>query len=102
QEDRRAGHAPCRLLLPHIFLFFFFKQKTAYEIRTVTGVQTCALPIYDDLNDSPGLRWNERIVQVVIQAILEPPEARFVGQAAARSEERRVGKESRCLWWAEE
>jgi len=26
-------------------LFFFFKQKTAYEIG-VTGVQTCALPIY--------------------------------------------------------
>src|SRR6059058_6337856 len=29
-------------------LFFFFKQKTAYEIRYVTGVQTCALPIYLD------------------------------------------------------
>src|SRR3712207_5187380 len=26
--------------------FFFFKQKTAYEIFGVTGVQTCALPIY--------------------------------------------------------
>src|SRR5258708_24342984 len=26
-------------------LFFFFKQKTAYEIDLVTGVQTCALPI---------------------------------------------------------
>src|SRR3712207_3792495 len=26
--------------------FFFFKQKTAYEILGVTGVQTCALPIY--------------------------------------------------------
>src|SRR5215467_4235437 len=25
--------------------FFFFKQKTAYEI-TRTGVQTCALPIF--------------------------------------------------------
>src|SRR6266536_5217603 len=25
--------------------FFFFKQKTAYEIPLVTGVQTCALPI---------------------------------------------------------
>src|SRR2546430_7223685 len=25
----------------------FFKQKTAYEILTVTGVQTCALPICD-------------------------------------------------------
>src|SRR5438874_8315019 len=26
-------------------LFFFFKQKTAYEVLYVTGVQTCALPI---------------------------------------------------------
>ena len=26
-------------------VFFFFKQKTAYEIADVTGVQTCALPI---------------------------------------------------------
>src|SRR2546425_2476280 len=30
--------------------FFFFKQKTAYEIKLVTGVQTCALPIF------PGVR----------------------------------------------
>src|SRR3712207_8835800 len=26
-------------------IYFFFKQKTAYEILAVTGVQTCALPI---------------------------------------------------------
>src|SRR3712207_8542919 len=26
--------------------FFFFKQKTAYEILAWTGVQTCALPIF--------------------------------------------------------
>src|SRR3546814_9525861 len=26
-------------------LFFFFKQKTAYELRISAGVQTCALPI---------------------------------------------------------
>src|SRR3712207_3748702 len=26
-------------------ILFFFKQKTAYEILAVTGVQTCALPI---------------------------------------------------------
>ena len=25
---------------------FFFKQKTAYEMTDVTGVQTCALPIW--------------------------------------------------------
>src|SRR3712207_4479371 len=29
-----------------LLFFFFFKQKTAYEILGVTGVQTCALPIY--------------------------------------------------------
>src|SRR3712207_4404376 len=27
------------------FVVFFFKQKTAYEILALTGVQTCALPI---------------------------------------------------------
>src|SRR5205809_4737514 len=34
-------------LVTHIisFFFFFFKQKTAYEMVAVTGVQTCALPI---------------------------------------------------------
>src|SRR5689334_24807450 len=29
----------------NIQLFFFFKQKTAYEMELWTGVQTCALPI---------------------------------------------------------
>src|SRR3546814_7800587 len=30
----------------HVVNFFFFKQKTAYEMRISDGVQTCALPIY--------------------------------------------------------
>src|SRR3546814_7823519 len=29
--------------------FFFFKQKTAYDMRISDGVQTCALPILDGL-----------------------------------------------------
>src|SRR6184192_2048790 len=33
---------------------FFFKQKTAYEIRLVTGVQTCALPISVPVQVSAG------------------------------------------------
>src|SRR6266496_6004968 len=33
------------LELMAVLSFFFFKQKTAYEILYVTGVQTCALPI---------------------------------------------------------
>ena len=32
---------------------FFFKQKTAYEIDPVTGVQTCALPIWRNLAYAP-------------------------------------------------
>src|SRR2546425_8293133 len=37
-------YCECRLC-DLITIFFFFKQKTAYEIKLVTGVQTCALPI---------------------------------------------------------
>src|SRR3546814_10204059 len=29
-----------------VCVFFFFKQKTAYEMRISDGVQTCALPIF--------------------------------------------------------
>src|SRR3546814_7462363 len=32
-----------------MYVFFFFKQKTAYEMPLVTGVQTCALPISESL-----------------------------------------------------
>src|SRR5256886_8522184 len=47
---RRCGRSEIRVQCPRrawteIASVFFFKQKTAYEILTVTGVQTCALPI---------------------------------------------------------
>src|SRR6266516_7413253 len=35
-----------------MFLFFFFQAEDGIRDRTVTGVQTCALPIFD--------RWVER------------------------------------------
>src|SRR5256885_3263990 len=38
------------------FFFFFFKQKTAYEITRWTGVQTCALPISRNRRRGDGLR----------------------------------------------
>src|SRR5260221_4430401 len=93
-------------------MFLFFKQKTAYEIHCVTGVQTCALPIWiheanriaaaevavsrDDLKKAE----NQVALQVhtLYYGILI---ARLQKQAAqqqstyARSEERRVGKECR-------
>src|SRR3712207_8764768 len=38
-------------------VFFFFKQKTAYEILALTGVQTCALPIFDPFKDYHDAGW---------------------------------------------
>src|SRR6056300_1634726 len=35
-----------------LYIFFFFKQKTAYEISEWTGVQTCALPIRSEEHTS--------------------------------------------------
>ena len=40
-----------------VVFFFFFKQKSAYDVPLVTGVQTCALPIYRDRSvGQAGLR----------------------------------------------
>src|SRR5207249_8237585 len=67
---------------------FFFQAEDGIRDRNVTGVQTCALPIFAACAKH------------------------FVGYGAAeggrdynsveiseRSEERRVGKECRWLWW---
>src|SRR3712207_9593084 len=99
-----------------VALRFFFKQKTAYEIIGVTGVQTCALPI--------STEFETRYTLAFVRAVLPPAPARVleVGcgggelaaaladggytvvaldadtgrvEAARSSEERRVGKECR-------
>src|SRR5690349_25148198 len=100
------------------FLFFFsFKQKTAYEILYVTGVQTCALPIWI-LHDRG--RQEVRPAHVILVHRLEQSldvgslEAADIAgclvdvlrrrtdehesREALRSEERRVGKECRSRW----
>src|SRR5947207_707184 len=67
---------------------FFFQAEDGIRDHCVTGVQTCALPIYcrqtePDLGDGDN------------QCFEEPAEARLT----PRSEERRVGKECRYRWW---
>src|SRR5438270_10256281 len=91
-----------------IFCFFFFQAEDGIRDLTVTGVQTCALPI-------SNLAAGAEVVDGVIDNgdnlcpggkvcfngyCLSKEEA---GDAAAamepvRSEERRVGKEWRCRW----
>src|SRR5256886_7392159 len=101
------------LLLDYVlfFLFFFFQAEDGIRDLTVTGVQTCALPISSVDRLGPG-----RLVQGGGQArrAVGNREHRGIGQelarelrlpacqrlrlAAQRSEERRVGEEWRSRW----
>src|SRR2546430_3172480 len=69
------------------FSLFFLQAEDGIRDLTVTGVQTCALPISWDLEFLWSLdfgAWNFR--------------RRCQRQKKARSEERRVGKECRSRW----
>src|SRR5437762_4453558 len=82
------------------FFFFFFQAEDGIRDTSVTGVQTCALPI-SDRDDAPGgaAEWadqgidadrTERPDRLHRQRQSDPP--------PDRSEERRVGKECRTRW----
>src|SRR3989475_9625288 len=81
------------------FLFFFFFQaEDGIRDLTVTGVQTCALPILlvvgEAIETGRGLFRHRRRAH---RAGAGGP-ARQIGMGAERSEERRVGKECRSRW----
>src|SRR6266478_4943266 len=66
---------------------FFFQAEDCIRDLTVTGVQTCALPIY------PGDRLRARVHSGLrLRAVDVVPDRQD------RSEERRVGKECRSRW----
>src|SRR5436305_11602847 len=62
---------------------FFFQAEDGIRDADVTGVQTCALPIFLRRLQAPLRARRER---------------QSVGAEPHRSEERRVGKECRCRW----
>src|SRR5438128_12170923 len=67
-------------------VFFFFQAEDGIRDATVTGVQTCALPISAyPICVANRIRW------------ASPPERLPEGRLR-RSEERRVGKEWRTRW----
>src|SRR5258708_14355298 len=92
----------------HFTVFFFFQAEDGIRDDLVTGVQTCALPIYEqrfaaqaasrdaDLTQARTLlRSNELATEAErrTKAVLQSQETQLV-----RSEERRVGKECRSRW----
>src|SRR5437867_5072307 len=85
-----------------ICFFFFFQAEDGIRDRTVTGVQTCALPIFPyfqeaielfrtRLGTGPGKPTDEQLSELLQTA----ESAVSCLSRLKRSEERRVGKECR-------
>src|SRR5256885_11244545 len=95
-----------------MFVFFFFQAEDGIRDYKVTGVQTCALPIFilssEKRRQAAVLHKNLRWARNVRRATwpLGPDGGRAFATAACRSfslstvrsEERRVGKEGRSRW----
>src|SRR5206468_6420433 len=92
-----------------IVFFFFFQAEDGIRDLIVTGVQTCALPIWDvvtQLVQRAAHRARGDRAGVLAVGVEERHDARSTRSASIprttrRSEERRVGKECRARWAAE-
>src|SRR5437762_8543362 len=89
------------------FFFFFFQAEDGIRDTSVTGVQTCALPICPVLDSLSRSSWSFRApralgsstdaLRVGAHELLAGTFLMYV--SPVRSEERRVGKECRGRWW---
>src|SRR5437016_13281789 len=81
-----------------LFFFFFFQAEDGIRDWSVTGVQTCALPIWE------GRRFEDEPEDAAEQVgparigLSEHDLGRLRVRSVHRSEERRVGKECRSRW----
>src|SRR2546423_9120473 len=81
------------------FEFFFFQAEDGIRDKLVTGVQTCALPIFPHARHREGGAAHRRPLPrggAPLHAPLQLPA--LLGRGDGRSEERRVGKECRSRW----
>src|SRR6266853_2388861 len=78
-----------------IFFFFFFQAEDGIRDLTVTGVQTCALPISRAWKPA---RTKGCCSRRPTSACVRRPRTRRRAPRPLRSEERRVGKECRSRW----
>src|SRR3712207_7230811 len=85
------------------FVFFFFQAEDGIRDIGVTGVQTCALPIYERTPPYRELSTSTSISQYRDICIIGGWRIRMSlrcdnSSPTRRSEERRVGKECRSRW----
>src|SRR2546430_305764 len=95
-------------------IFFFFQAEDGIRDLTVTGVQTCALPICSAMSrfamilrretSAGSTRLGGAITSCRMPSIryliprVPSPGSMWMSEAPRRSEERRVGKECRSRW----
>src|SRR5438309_10354250 len=86
------------------FFFFFFQAEDGIRDGTVTGVQTCALPILTSPSAPSGVALegaDGEVTGQILQLLRLLPTDPCVlcrEMISSRSEERRVGKECRSRW----
>src|SRR5438552_11744705 len=84
-----------------VCFFFFFQAEDGIRDDLVTGVQTCALPIWPHVHLQAAARRQvprRRRDHRGGRAVQRRPHPRPEEGRGGRSEERRVGKECRSRW----
>src|SRR2546430_2343946 len=93
----------CSWVTLKVIVLFFFQAEDGIRDLTVTGVQTCALPILRQRRDHErqvlGLSRSQN-PQAQFPLLVDPTAQRRCSRQRInlRSEERRVGKECRSRW----
>src|SRR5438874_8047423 len=91
---------PSRNLCHYVFfVLFFFQAEDGIRDLYVTGVQTCALPIYQI--SARACHVTTPVIRCSSTASIQTM-ATMMWMPVVRSEERRVGKECRSRWGAEQ
>src|SRR5207253_6144452 len=97
-----------------LFFFFFFQAEDGIRDGHVTGVQTCALPIWPFTTATTSSRGTSIFATrrsaggfispgSTPSSSATPPRKRAIPRTSRRrSEERRVGKEWRSRWWEDQ
>src|SRR5690349_24835591 len=84
-----------------VFVLLLFQAEHGIRHLSVTGVQTCALPISIRAPlDARAVTFGSRGARQARARPIAADRARFMRDDRSRSEERRVGKECRSRWLA--